>query len=120
MAEHDRWQGQRIYLYRYPVDMRKQIDALAEIVAIEFGRNPADRCMYVFSNKGRDKIKLLIWHLNGYWLMYKRTERQRFHWPDWFDENTLVLSQQELEHLLDGYNMNAMRPHNTLTFAHAI
>ena len=120
MSAFDRWRGDRIFLYRYPVDMRRQIDGLSALVATELGRNPADRCVYVFINKGGDKLKLLIWHLNGYWLLYKRCEKQRFHWPRWFHENTLCLSQQELDYLLDGYNLNGMKPHHALQFAHAV
>jgi len=78
MAE--RWRPERVFVYRHPVDMRKQIDGLAALVATELGQDPADRSMYVFTNRGRDKIKLLIWHLNGYWLLYKRVEKQRFQW----------------------------------------
>jgi len=63
MSAFDRWRGDRIFLYRYPVDMRRQIDGLSALVATEFGRNPADRCVYVFINKGGDKLKLLVWHL---------------------------------------------------------
>lgn len=120
MSGVDRWQGRRIYLYRYPVDMRRQIDGLSALVATEFERNPADHCLYVFVNKGRDKIKLLIWHLNGYWLLYKRCEKQRFQWPNWFTADTLVLTQEQLDYLLDGYNLNGMQPHRALQFAHAI
>lgn len=86
----ERWRPQAIFLYRHPVDMRKQIDGLVALVSSELGRHPADRSLYVFRNRGGDKIKLLIWHLNGYWLLYKRTERQRFSWPDWFDGDTLT------------------------------
>ena len=71
MSGTERWTGQRVFLYRHPVDMRKQIDSLAALVAYESDRNPADRCLYVFTNKGRNNIKLLIWHLNGYWLLYE-------------------------------------------------
>ncbi len=77
-----RWTPQAIFDYRHPVDMRKQIDGLATIVSMSLQRDPADRSLYLFINLGRDKIKLLIWHLNGYWLLYKRLERQRFQWPD--------------------------------------
>ncbi len=114
----NRWHGEWIYLYRHAVDMRKSIDGLSMLVDTELERNPADRCLYVFVNRGRDKIKCLIWHLNGYWLLYKRLEKQRFSWPDWFEDKTLVLTAQQLDQLLDGYNLNAMRPHNTLHFAH--
>jgi len=58
--------------------MRKQIDGLAKIVVGQLQRDPADRTLYLFINRGRDKIKLLLWHLNGYWLLYKRLEKQRF------------------------------------------
>ena len=77
----DRWTPEQIFVYRHPVDMRKQIDGLANIVSGQLYRDPSDRALYLFINRGRDKIKLLIWHLNGYWLLYKRLERQRFQWP---------------------------------------
>jgi transposase len=116
----ERWRPQAIFLYRHPVDMRKQIDGLVALVSSELGRHPADRSLYVFRNRGGDKIKLLIWHLNGYWLLYKRTERQRFAWPDWFDDDTLTLTDKQLDYLLDGYNLNGMRAHRPLTVTHAI
>jgi len=116
----ERWHPERIFVYRRPVDMRKQIDGLAALVATELDRDPADRSMYVFCNRGRDKLKLLIWHLNGYWLLYKRVEKQRFQWPDWFDGETLTLTAQQLDYLLDGYNLNGMRPHKTLRFARTL
>jgi hypothetical protein len=37
---------------------------------MQLGRDPGDESMYVFTNKARDKIKLLIWHRNGFWLLY--------------------------------------------------
>lgn len=114
----ERWRPERVFIYRHPVVMRKQIDGLAALIASELGRNPADRSMYVFCNRGRDKLKLLIWHLNGYWLLYKRVEKQRFQWPDWFDGDTLTLTHAQLDYLLDGYNLNGMRAHKALSFAH--
>jgi transposase len=116
----ERWQPERVFVYRHPVDMRKQIDGLAALVATELGRDSTDRSMYVFCNRGRDKLKLLIWHLNGYWLLYKRLEKQRFQWPDWFDGDSLALTPQQLDYLLDGYNLNGMRTHKALRFAHTL
>ena len=116
----ERWRPERVFVYRHPVDMRKQIDGLATLVATELGQDPADRSLYVFINRGRDKIKLLIWHLNGYWLLYKRVEKQRFQWPDWFDGDSLTLTHGQLDERLDGYNLNGMRPHKKLSFAHTI
>ena len=113
-----RWTPERVLIYRHPVDMRKQIDALSELVASELGHNPADRTAYVFISRCSRRIKVLIWHLNGYWLLYKRVETQRFHWPDWFAENeTIQLDQAQLDYLLDGYDLNGMRPHNEPVYA---
>lgn len=59
--------------------------------------------MYVFSNRGLDKIKLLIWRLNGYWLLHKRVEKQRFQWPDWFDGDTLTWTEEQLDYIFITY-----------------
>ena len=116
----DRWRGKQIYLYREPVDMRKAIDGLSAIVAAELGADPLDGSLYAFTNKGRDKVKLLIWHRNGFWVLYKRLHRQRFKWPDWFSDDKLTLSQDQLDLLLDGYDLNGMRPHHALALKHVI
>ena len=50
----------------------------------------------------------------------KRLDKQRFHWPDWFSEESLCLSIEQLDQSLDGYNLNGMRPHRTISTAHII
>ena len=113
-----RWQGERVFIYRDPVDLRKSIDGLSLLVSSVLERDPGDRCLYVFGNRRRDKVKLLIWHRNGYWMLYKRLDKQRFKWPAWFESDSLTLTQQQLDYLLDGYDLNGMRPHRELTYAH--
>ena len=56
----DRWTPEQIFVYRHPVDMRKQIDGLATIVSSQLHRDPSDRALYLFINRGRDKIKPLF------------------------------------------------------------
>jgi len=52
-----------------------------------------------------------------YWrLRYKRLERERFKWPDRLEGDTVTLSGQELNWLLDGYDISAMRPHKVLKY----
>ena len=66
----------------------------------------------IFISRCRRRVKVLIWHLNGYWMLYKRLESQRFQWPDWFGEaDTLTLDIEQMDYLLDGYDLNGMRPH---------
>lgn len=111
-----RWSRPNIYLYRHAIDMRKAIDGLAALVEQELELNPFEASLFVFINKKRDKVKCLSYERNGFWLLYKRVAKQRFHWPDWFDQDSIALSEEQLLQLLDGYNLNGMRPHNAVYF----
>jgi transposase len=104
-----------VYLYVPAVDMRKSINTLSVLVEGEMGMNPFDEALYVFANRRRDKLKILTWERTGFVLYYKRLEKQRFHWPRTSEER-VRLSGQEINWLLDGYNLAAMRPHETLPY----
>jgi transposase len=71
----------RVYLAVGATDMRKQIDGLAALVEDVLEQDPFSSALYAFCNQRRDKLKLLFWHRNGFWLWYRRLERGRFHWP---------------------------------------
>lgn len=104
----------QVYLYAEPVDMRKAIDGLSALVEQEMALSPSMDALFVFCNRGRDKIKLLCWERNGFIVWYKRLEKQRFRWPKVGE--TLSLSGQELNWLLDGFDIFNNRPHSTLYF----
>ncbi len=61
-----------------PVDFRRQFDGLAATVTNEFGMDPLSGHVFVFFNKRRDRIKLLVFQHTGFWLHYKRLERGTF------------------------------------------
>jgi len=106
-----------VYLCRAPIDFRKSIDGLAGLVEQELGLNPFGTALYAFINRRRDKIKILYWHRNGFCLWYKRLEQERFAWPT--PENsqlTHLMTMQELEWLLEGFDLWAKRPHKTLHY----
>lgn len=113
-----RWQAGTIYLYRHPVDMRKGMDALALLVQEQMALDPFEVALFVFTNKGRDKIKLLRWETNGFWVLYKKLLKQRFKWPRWFDDAHLTLSSEDLLYLLEGYDLNGMKPHEKIFLQH--
>ena len=70
-----------VYLYTEFVDMRKSIDGLTTLVEQEVGLSPFSQTIFVFCNRKRDKIKLLLWENNGFIIWYKRLEKFRFKWP---------------------------------------
>ena len=94
--------GKRVYLACGHTDMRKQINGLTMIVESSFNLNPFDGAVFVFCNKARDKIKLLEWDTDGFWLHLKRLERGRFKWPASGEDETMVLTGEELSYLLGG------------------
>lgn len=93
----------QVFLYAEPVDMRKSIDGLSVLVEQEMALSPSMDALFVFCNRGRDKIKLLCWERNGFIVWYKRLEKQRFRWPT--SDDTLSLTGQELNWLLDGFDI---------------
>jgi len=50
-------------------------------------------------------------------LTYKRLERERFHWPRTSTQSVLTLTGEQLNWLLDGYDVWRMRPHEALYFS---
>ena len=70
-----------IYLYRMPIDFRKQANSLAVLVEQSFGHSPFSGALYAFTNRQRNKIKCLMWEGNGFVLYYKALAEERFKWP---------------------------------------
>lgn len=97
-----------VYLHRQPVDFRKSIDGLAAIVEQAMQRSPFSKSLYVFTNRRRNRIKILFWEDNGFCLYYKRLEQHRFHWPLHFEDQIITLTGQQLNWLLDGYNLKQL------------
>lgn len=104
-----------IYLYRQPVDFRKSHRGLAAIVEMELGHDVFDGCLYAFTNRRKDKIKCLFWEDNGFVLYYKSLSEEKFHWPAG-NEKIACLSVQEINWLLDGYDISRLKPHKKLRY----
>ena len=106
----------QVYLYAGAVDMRKSINGLASLVEQELDLNPMVVALFVFCNRGRDKIKLLYWERNGFVLWYKRLEKQRFTWLQPTAEPALSIDGYQLNLLLDGLDIFNNKPHEALFY----
>ena len=58
--------------------MRKGFDGLSALVSTALNRDPLSGDVFVFINRRRTHIKLLVWDRNGFVLFYKRLERGTF------------------------------------------
>jgi transposase len=72
------WATTRVFLARDPVDGRKGIDGLCQVVRDVFGDDPFASAAYVFFNPRRNRLRALVWDQNGFWLHTKRIERGTF------------------------------------------
>ena len=85
-----------IYLHRLPVDFRKAVNGLCELVQGELEMNPFDQNLYVFCNRKRDRLKILHWDRTGFVLWYKRLEKEKFKWPVDDVETVIQVDEQSL------------------------
>lgn len=97
-----RWSDKPIYLCCGYTDMRKSINGLMTLVQESFSLDPFADALFVFCNTSRDRLKILEWDGDGFWLYFKRLERGHFRWPTEGDTNTMVLNANELTCLIDG------------------
>jgi len=104
-----------VYLYRDPVDFRKSHRGLAAIVELELGKNPFDGELYVFINRHRNRLKCLQWESTGFILYYKVLAEEKFKWPK-RGEEVITVTGQQINWLLDGYDLAKMKGHKKLHY----
>lgn len=95
----------RIYLARDPVDFRKAHDGLLAIVQNEFGDDPFDGSLFLFLNRRRDRIKILHWDRDGFWLHYKRLEKGTFRIVVPGEGSRVEILRPQLAMLLEGIDL---------------
>lgn len=97
--------------------MRKSIDGLSVLVVDVLEQDPLSSHLFVFCNRLRDKIKILYWHNNGFWLFYRRLEQQHFWWPETDEACSVEISSRELTWLLEGLNISEVCAHKKTNFS---
>ena len=102
---------EHIYLCTEFVDFRKRIPGLSVLVEAVLDLSPFDPHLFVFCNKARDKIRVLYWERSGFCLWEKALTDERFHWPKKWPGPTCEITEQQLNFLLDGYQLERMKPH---------
>jgi transposase len=99
-----------IYLSTRATDMRKSIDGLSGEVQGYIGRNPVDGSLFVFYHRRRDKLKMLLWDRDGYWVLYKRLESGTFEVPMHQEDATHgELTGDQLHLILAGIDLRSVK-----------
>ena len=91
----------RIFASTRPVHFNADVDGLVHVVRDKFGVDPFSGHIFCFFNARRNRVKLLVWDRNGFWILYKRLERGRFEWLGG-RERWVEIDREKLVMLLEG------------------
>ena len=98
----------RLLLAVEPVDFRKGIDGLVQVCRQRLNIDPIVGALFVFSNRRRRALKILVYDGQGFWLCQKRLSQGRFvWWPTGGHDPTLGLDVHQLQSLLWNGNPNS-------------
>jgi transposase len=103
----------KVYLAAGGTDMRKSINGLTAIIQECFKLDPFSPSTFVFCNRAKDKLKIVQWDNNGFWLHYKKLEEGNFNWPD-SNEETIEITDRELSWLLEGLAIKQESAHKKM------
>jgi transposase len=97
----------RIFLAVEPVDMRKSFNGLYVVATEDLKGNPLEGGLFVFTNKRRNRLKILFWDGTGLWVLAKRLEKGRFSWPKGLNmkDGKLTLKHAALSMLMEGIDL---------------
>jgi transposase len=104
----------RVFLAAGATDLRKSFDTLAGVVRGLMNQDPLSGHLFVFTNRRRNRVKILFWDRSGWWLCSKRLEKGTFAWPA-APVPSLELSAEQLTLLLSGIDLSATRTRGWIT-----
>lgn len=86
--------------------MRKSFDGLSGLIQNKLLSDPRSGDVFIFINKGRDKIKLLHWSGGGFTLYYKRLEKGTFELPGYgTKQGSVRLDYARLVMMMEGLSI---------------
>lgn len=101
----------KVYVATQPVRLNRSFDGLSAAVRQVLGRDPLSGHVFVFINRRRTMVKLLVWTRGGFTIVHKRLERGTF--ARVFDEaetrSHVELDVHELSMLLEGIELRTGR-----------
>jgi len=91
----------RIFVALNPVDMRKSFNGLYAHVQVVLEQDPRSGHLFVYTNRLKNRVKILLWDGSGLWVCAKRLERSSFAWPSGKGVSCCI-RPEELQLLLHG------------------
>lgn len=101
----------RVFVATQPVNLRRSFDGLSNEVRAVLGRDPLSGHVFVFLNRRRNQVKLLVWTRGGFTIIHKRLERGRFAFAQQVtsEAQSVEVEAHELSMLLEGIDVSRAR-----------
>jgi len=98
----------RVLVALAPVDGRLSFNGLVALVQNRLQTDPLSGQVFVFTNRRRNRLKLLFWDGSGLWVATKRLERGRLGWPVG-EGASLALRPEQMLALIHGVEVQSRR-----------
>src|SRR5208283_2337559 len=95
----------RVLVATTPVDLRGSFNRLYSLVIDHLKGDPLSGNLFLFTNRRRNRIKILWWDGSGLWVCAKRLEQGRFTWPV-SDRGQVSLRGEEFSALIHGLEIH--------------
>ena len=92
----------RVFISLSPIDFRAGINRLGAIATELFGKDPMKGGIFLFHNKKKTDIKLVVYDRNGFFMGHKRLSRGKLSWWPRTEGETLSITVDHLNKLLKG------------------
>lgn len=101
----------RVYMATRPENLRKSFDGLSNEVRSTLAKDPLCGHVFVFLNRRKNQVKLLLWTRGGFTIVAKRLERGTFAFPHQVtaEAKSIELDAHELSMLLEGIDVSRAR-----------
>ena len=100
----------KFYLYNKPTDMRRSFDGLSGIITNHLSQNPSSGHAFLFINRNRNRLKILLWDRHGYWIFYKRLEQGTFQFAEEIlDHEVIEMGYDHIMMLLEGVDLSSVK-----------
>ena len=101
----------KYYLYCGDADMRKGFDSLSGIVSQHMQLNALSGAVFIFVNRRRNQLKLLLWEGDGFSLYHKRLEQGTYELPavQINKAGSVNITAQQLLLILQGISLKSIK-----------
>ena len=101
----------RMYVSTAPANLRKSFEGLSNEVRTALAADPVSGHVFIFLNRRRTQVKLLLWTRGGFTIVHKRLEKGRFTFPERVkpDAARVEIDAHELAMLLEGLDETTKR-----------